>query len=596
MNSFLKYVLATIVGIIACTIIFMAMGVVTLIGMANNASNIGTKPGTVMVLQLRGTIEERTEKSIFASIIGNNMAEEQSLEDILKAISNAKNDDNICGIYIESRQFLGASPASLQEIREALLDFKKADKKIVAYADDYTQGAYYLCSTADSILINHQGSIDWKGIALQTYYMKDILDKIGVKMQIFKVGTFKSAVEPFSMNSMSEANREQLNAVAKDLWSEIRLAVSKSRHISAETLDILADSTLAFAPTSEYKTKKLVDKLVYSNEVPSVIANTMGFESADDYSTITYTDLASTTSSKAKSTSGNMIAVYYANGSIVEERTSDMGFGGESEIVGSEITNDIMQLATDDEIKAIVVRVNSPGGSAYASEQIWNIIEEAKKHKPVVVSMGDYAASGGYYISCGANWIVAQPTTLTGSIGIFGMIPDASELMNNKLGIHVNGVKTHEHSDMLTGIDRPMTPSEASIMQRYINRGYELFTARCAEGRHKSIDRIKEVAEGRVWTGKRAKELGLVDQLGGLETAVIKAAELAEIEDYSLKAFPNSGDIFETLLAEISGTSYADRRFEQSLGEYARIFATLRNINKHTGVQAELPYLLDIHF
>ncbi len=595
MKQFLKYVLATVVGIIIVSVLFTFLTITTLIGMAGmQSANTVVNDNSVLVIKMEGSLSERSEDNPLSMILGNSLAEEQSLANILKAIDQAKENDKIKGIYIEAGSFTGAAPAMLQEIRNALTDFKKTNKFIVSYGDIYTQGTYYLSTVADSVIINPQGMIDWHGMALQTMYYKDLLDKVGVKMQVFKVGTYKSAVEPFLLNDMSEANREQLDVLAQEIWSGMVAEVSKSRNISVEKLNLLADSCMAFAMPTDYKKTKLVDKLAYSDEVPQIICNMMeGVDSPDDYHTVTANDLASITNNKPKGTSGNIIAVYYAYGDIVQEASTGFGgLSGEHEIVGKDVIKDLKELADNDDVKAVVLRVNSGGGSAYASEQIWHQIMNIKKKKPVIVSMGGYAASGGYYISCAADWIVAEPTTLTGSIGIFGMFPEASELMNKKLGLHVATVKTNEHADLGLSMARPFNESESALIQRYINSGYELFTKRCADGRKMKQADIKAIAEGRVWTGMHAKQIGLVDQLGNLKDAIAVAEKKAKVKEYSVMEYPSNSSILENLMKEVSGNSYADAQMKAALGEYQEMFGQLKNINRKTGIQASLPYYL----
>ena len=462
----------------------------------------------------------------------------------------------------------------------------------------YTQGAYYLCSVSDSLIVNPQGIIDWHGLSMQTSYYKDLLDKLGVGMQVFKVGTYKSAVEPFLLNEMSDANREQLTLVSSELWGEMTNEVSASRKLTVEKLNQLADRFMAFTQPSDYKKEKLADKLAYNEEVPQIICNMMkGVDDPDDYNTITVNDLASISSSKPKGTSGNVIAVYYAYGDIVQESSHSIpGYDSEHEIVGKSTVKDLKDLTYDDNVKAVVVRVNSGGGSAYASEQIWHAIQIMKTKKPVVVSMGDYAASGGYYISCGADWIVAEPTTITGSIGIFGLFPQADELLNKKLGIHVSTVKTNAHSDLGQSMARAFTPEEGVIIQEYVNNGYELFTQRCAFSRKKSVDDIKKIAEGRIWTGKHALQFGLVDQLGTLDDAIKEAKKRADVDEYTVIQYPQKSNFIDELLKEDKGKSYADAALKTSLGEYYDMFRQVRSISKKSGIQASMPYSISFNF
>lgn len=590
MKQFFKYVCATVVGIILVVVIITVLSILSLVGMASMGSvTANVKDNSVLVIQLEGSINERSEENPFGALLGNAALTDQGLDDILNAIERAKTEPRVKGIYIESGTFAGAMPATLQSIRKALLDFKKEGKFIVAYGDIYTQGAYYLCSAADSVIVNPQGLIEWTGMSSSVTYYKDLLDKIGVDMQVVKVGTYKSAVEPFLLSEMSDANREQIETYDGEIWSEITKAVSKSRGISEAKLNELADSMMLLREATLYKKEKLVDKLAYSDAVQQTIANMMKVKSPDDYNTISVKDLAGIANNEPKGFSGDVVAVYYAVGDIVDESTSDWNYS--PEIVGKKVIKDLQKLADDDDVKAVVLRVNSGGGSAYASEQIWHQVMNIKSKKPIVVSMGDMAASGGYYISCAADYIYAEPTTITGSIGIFGMFPNCGELLNDKLGIHFSTVKTNQFSDF-GDISRPFTEQERAIAQRYVNNGYELFTRRCADGRKMKQDDIKKIGEGRVWTGIHAKQLGLVDELGGLDLAIAKAKKLAKLDEASVMNYPAKTTILEQLMEEMQGTSYADKQLQQALGEYYPIWSSVKNVRQKTGIQATLPYFL----
>lgn len=584
MKDFLKYIGATIVGLVVFGLIITISSVVMLLGMSMQSTTTPISDNSVLVLKLNGTIAERAEENPFAELLGESMSE-QGLDDILKAVRHAKDNDKVKGIYIESGTFAGAEPASLEEIRSALTDFKESGKFIVAYGDNYTQGTYYISSVADSVVINPQGMLEWQGIAMQSVFFKDVLDKVGVRMQVFKVGTYKSAVEPFLLNEMSEANREQTTVMCSEIWDKYLSDVSKSRNITPEELNAFAEEGLIFSDPSVYVEKKMIDKLAYSDEVPQIIANMMGIDDKDDYSTVSVKEMASAETNKPKDESGNVIAVYYAYGDIVQEETSMGGSG----IVGTKVVKDLHKLAENDDVKAVVLRVNSGGGSAYASEQIWNQVMKIKAKKPVIVSMGGLAASGGYYISCAADWIVAEPTTLTGSIGIFGTFPDASELLNDKIGIHFESVKTNQFADF-GDIARPMNTGEQALLQGYINRGYELFTKRCADGRSMTVDAIKAIAEGRVWTGAHAKEIGLVDQLGTLDDAISVAKEKAQIESYTLMSYPAKPNVLDQLMNQAKSGSYADAKLKEAFGEYYNMLAPIRRLKTEGSIEAAMPY------
>ena len=590
MKQFFKYVLATITGIIILCLFMFLMAVISIMSMSSKSS-VKVKDNSVLEINLTGNMSERKEDNPLASLLGNPNTTSLSHENIMKAIQKAKEDDKIKGIYIQGGILTGATPAMLEEIHDALVDFKSTKKKIVAYADNFSQGSYYLASVADSIVINPIGMLNWDGMAARTMYPKEMLDKIGVKVEVFKVGTYKSAVEPFMRSDMSEENREQLTVMEDEMWSRIKSDVGKNRKLAVDKLNALADSGMTFADANLYKSAKLVDKTAYSDEVPQLIANTIGV-GKDDYHIISVDDLAASLGNEPKGTSGNIIAVYYAYGSIVDEAASGLGAG--AEIVGQKVSKELLKLGEDESVKAVVLRVNSGGGSAYASEQIWHAIEQVKAKKPVVVSMGGMAASGGYYISSGANWIVAEPMTLTGSIGIFGMFPVAKELLNDKLGIQYHSVKTNEYADF-GDFSRNMTEGEKRMLQGYVNRGYELFTQRCAMGRKVSQDSIKQIGEGRVWTGEHAKKIGLVDELGGLSAALEKAKKLAKVEEYSVMNYPAKKSFFDNLFDENPADSYARGKMEETFGEYYSMFQMLKHLNPKGNIQAELPFKIEFN-
>lgn len=590
MKQFIKYVLATIIGVLVSVAIVTLLAMVGLVSLATIGNTpITIKDNSVLVIQLQGIINERSEENPFAELIGNAALAEQGLDDILSAIERAKTESKIKGIYIEAGTFAGAMPATLQAIRNALVDFKQSGKFIVAYGDMYTQGTYYICSCADSVLVNPQGMIDWSGLSSTVVYYKDLLEKIGIDMQVVKVGTYKSAVEPFLQNEMSDANREQIETYNHEIWNEITKDVSISRGISVQKLNELADSAMLLQTAQRYFDENLVDMLAYSDAVPQTIANMMNVYSADEYNTITVKELASAVASQPKGTSGNIIAVYYAVGDIVNEPSGSYALS--PEIAGTKVVKDLKDLAEDKDVKAVILRINSGGGSAYASEQIWHQVMNIKSKKPIIVSMGDMAASGGYYISCAADYIYAEPTTLTGSIGIFGMFPNASELLNNKLGIHSTTVKTNEFADF-GDFTRPFTNQERIVAQNYINNGYELFTRRCADGRNMEQEKIKQIGEGRVWTGLHAQQLGLVDEMGGLTESITKAKELAGINDATVISYPPKAEFMESLWEEIAGNSYADTQIKQALGEYYDFYSEIQHTNKRMGIQTRLPYYL----
>ncbi len=586
MKEFLRSTLATITGVLICGFIFIILGISTLVGiMASSETETVVPPNSVFTLELKGTIQERYQPSPVDQFFEDQIST-YGLEDILNAIQKAKENDLIKGIYLHTGA-LSCSAASLQAIHRALADFKQSGKFLVAYADTYTQGGYYVASVADKVIVNPVGSLSWHGLASETMFLKDFLAKIGVKMQIFRVGTYKSAVEPMMSTEMSPANREQTQAFLESTWKSILNDVSASRHISADSLNLLADRNMDFQPAETYVSSGLADTLMYQDEVLSYLKSLTGLSDEDDLKTLNLDEMTRVKATAPKSKTRDVVAVYYAYGEI------DNGSSSYDEGINSEkVTKDLRDLRKDKNVKAVVLRVNSPGGSAYGSEQIWREVSLLKAEKPVVVSMGDYAASGGYYISCAAHKIVAEPTTLTGSIGIFGMVPDASELLNDKLGLHFDGVKTHKMADM-GSMSRPFNAEESALMQQMVNQGYALFTKRCAEGRHIPLEELCKIAEGRVWTGSMAKELKLVDELGGLDTAIQLAAQLGKVKDYNLQTYPAKED-FLTQLLNTRTDRYIHSQLQETFGEYYRGFDWIRHLGQSDRLQARLPFNLRI--
>lgn len=588
MKDFLKYTFATIVGIAVVCFIIGVFSFFSLIGLGSlGSSAVPIQKNSVMIIDLEGSLIERSEDNPLAGLLGDATVQ-NGLDDMLTAIEYAKNDDKIKGIYLEGGIMSGATPAMLQELHDALEDFKSAGKFIVAYGDNFSQGAYYLCSVADSLLINPSGIIELSGLSSTTIYYKNLLKKVGVGVQVFKVGTYKSAVEPFMLDSMSEANREQTTVFTSEIWDELLTDIGKSRGLKKANLNSMIDNAVMFQPADYYVKHKIVDKLAYKDEVKGTISSMMP-KGKDKYNEIGYTDVAMAASVTAPQTPDKQIAVYYATGEIVEDALNSSLYS-EAQIVGSKVSADLKKLAEDDDVKAVVLRVNSPGGSAYAAEQIWHQVKNIKAKKPIIVSMGGYAASGGYYISCAADWIVAEPTTLTGSIGIFGMIPEASELLQEKLGLRFSTVKTNKYSDF-GSLYRPMNEGESSVLQAYINRGYELFTKRCADGRGIAQDSIKVIGEGRVWTGKHAKSIGLVDQLGNLDDAIAVAKKKAGLKDCSVVAYPSKSTFIDQLIEQLGG-GYMEAQLENGLGEYRDMFRSLKTIHEKDRIQAAMPFYL----
>lgn len=591
MKEFFKYVGATVVGLILTGIIVSIFFFIALTGFAMaGSSSEAISDNSVLVLKLSGVMNERSEDNPLSML--TKQAKPSGLNDILAAINKAKKDDKIKGIYIETGMLVPDSYASLQAIRDALQDFRKSKKWIIAYGDSYTQGAYYVASAADSVFLNPSGQVMWNGLSAQPVYYKDLMAKFGVKVQVAKVGTYKSYTETYTADKMSDANREQTTAYMNVLWKTITQAVSQSRNIPVASLNEYADSMITFADTKEYVKTKLVDRLLYTDQVKDVVKKKLGIDTGDDINQVSVRQIIDNDADDDSDDDGDgKIAVYYAYGSIV---SGGLPSAGDEHVIDCQkVCRDLEDLAKDDDVKAVVLRVNSGGGSAYASEQIWHQIVELKKKKPVVVSMGGMAASGAYYMSAPANWIVAEPTTLTGSIGIFGMFPDVSGLLTDKLGVKFDVVKTNAHSDFAT-LARPFTPEEMRFLEGYINRGYQLFRKRVADGRHMTTEQVERVAQGHVFAGEDALKIHLVDQLGGLDTAVAKAAQLAKLTDYTTKEYPEEESWIDAFLDDDVMGSYLDGRMRAELGPLYEPMMFLRNINKQNAIQARIPYIINV--
>ena len=588
MKDFFKNVFATVVGIALFLAIMGFFAFISIIGMiASGDSAVKVKNNSVLVLNLDGVLSERGDTDFMSQFMGQ-MSPSAGLDEILEAIERAKDNDNVKGIYIEAGAFGSDSPASNQAIRDALLDFKKSGKWIVAYGDQYIQSAYYICSAADQVWINPYGEIDWHGLGSTPYYLKDVMAKFGVKMQLTKVGTYKSAPETYTADKMSDANRQQVTEYITGIWDKMLTDVAASRKITKEQLNTYADSVTMFNTTAQYQQQKLIDKALYYDQVKPEIRKLLKIDEDKEINTVGISSMLATQGKKNK---GEEIAVYYAYGNIVTRDVENQIMGGGHSIVGVDVAEDLEKLAKDDKVKAVVLRINSGGGSAYASEQIWRAVTRLKAKKPVVVSMGGLAASGGYYMSCAANWIVAEPTTLTGSIGIFGMFPDFSGLLTEKLGVKFDEVKTNKNTTFGT-MARPFNQEEMAVLDKYIQRGYELFRKRVADGRKQPVDSIEKIAQGHVWLGKDALGIKLVDQLGNLNDAVKKAAELAMLKEYHTSAYPAKATWQEQLLKQATGRggNYLDRELRMTLGEFYAPFMHLRTISQQDAIQARIPF------
>lgn len=591
MKDFIKNVLATMVGMFGFFIVMGVIGMMSIIGMiasGNAAQNV--EKNSVFVLNLSRTISEQGSENPLSMFTGDNSLN-SGLNDILSSIKKAKANDDIKGIYIETGA-LAANYATLQEIRNALDDFRKSGKWIVAYGDFYTQGAYYVASVADKVYINPKGIVDWHGIGAQTMFYKDFMAKFGVKWEVVKVGTFKSATETFTEEKMSDANRLQTKTFIDGTWRNVCDAVSKSRGISVDSLNSYADSYLALQATETLVKAKMVDGMMYGDQVKDAVKKMMKLEKDDDIAQLTLNDMLNVKDEKVE---GSEIAVYYAEGDIVQDPKAATMFGNNNYIASRKVCKDLEDLMNDDDVKAVVVRINSGGGDAYASEQMWHQMSELRKVKPVVVSMGDYAASGAYYMSAPASWIVAQPNTLTGSIGIFAVIPDLSGLVTTKLGVRFDEVKTNRNSTFGNLMARPFNAEEKAMLQASVNRGYSLFRQRVADGRRLPVESVEKIAQGRVWLATDALNIKLVDQLGGIDDAVKKAAELAKLKDYYTSDYPAAASWMDNLLNSMSSSgTYLDEQLRQTLGDFYQPFTMLRSIDKREAIQARIPYAISI--
>lgn len=584
MKEFVKYTLATMAGLVLAGILFFVVGIIALAGlMTFDNATPAIRSHSVLHIALDGTLMEDVKDNPLGELLGEDY-KELSLKSLLTAIHTAKTDDRITGIYLEAGNLQGASPAMVEELRQALSDFKKSGKFILSYGNDYSQSCYYLASVSDRILLNPEGSVMWSGMAAQPIFYKNLLEKLGIKMQVFRVGTYKSAVEPFIADKMSDANRLQVSSYMNDIWNNILKDVSESRKVSKEKLDQYADALLYFSPAESLVRRKVVDTLCYMDGVETILKEMNGGElnlvDAEDWAVVQAT--------VDKDKSLDQIAVYYAYGDIVDHSddwTNDV-------IDASVVCEDLKKLRNDDHVKAVVLRINSGGGSAFASEQIWHELMLMKQHKPVVVSMGGMAASGAYYLSSAANYIYAQPMTLTGSIGIFGLVPDGSGLLTDKLGLDFDVVKTNRHSDF-GSISRPFNAEESALMQKHIEKGYQLFVKRVADGRKMSRSRVDSLAQGRVWTGHQALAMNLVDANGSLDDAIDKAVQMSGLTDYRTVTYPEPEQWYQVLLKD-TRSHYLDSQIRSALGDQYVIYDHFNRLIRMGGIQARVPYMLNL--
>ena len=582
--------LATICGIVILSLITGLFFVISLVGMvASDSAATKVKENSVFVLKLSGSVNERSEEGTpFDDFLGLGDTGSMGLDDLIASIRKAKDNDDIKGIYIQGGSAGFDSPATAQQLRDALKDFKTSGKWIVAYANNYSQASYYVATVADKIYLNGQGSVDLRGLGGKSEYYKGLYDKLGIKYQAVRVGKYKSYVESKTRKDMSPEDREQRMAYMQGVWSRMLKDIAESRKLTAETINQLVnDSIVAFANQQDYIEAKLVDQLLYPEEFKSLMKKKLELDEDADINQLSLKQMISVKGKKQDD--GEKIAVYYAVGEITDENLSS--FTGSGGIVGKPVAEDLRKLADDDDVKAVVLRVNSPGGSAIASEQIWHAIKLLKAKKPVVVSMGGVAASGGYMISCGADYIFAEPTTITGSIGIFGLIPNLSGLITDKLGVTFDDCVTNRYTNYMENLVLSgNNADELRIMQGYVDRGYDTFLSIVADGRKMEKDQVNEIAQGRVWLATDAVGIKLVDKLGSLDDAVKKAAELAKLDEYHTAPYPAKSNWLENLMETENQGSYLDAELRNILGDQYESWVFLRTINKRNKLQARLPF------
>ncbi|MGJ1447851.1 signal peptide peptidase SppA [Sphingobacterium spiritivorum] len=589
MKSFLKYVLATITGIVIATIILFIV-IAGIIGSLISSASTDAAPvvadNSVLYITLNHEIKERSETNPLegVDIPGFGTTKTLGLDDILERIQSAKSDSKIKGIYLNISG-VNTGFATLQEIRDALIDFKASKKFIVSYSEGYTQKAYYLASVADKIYLNPEGSLDFRGLSTSIMFMKDALDKLGVDMQVVKVGTYKSAVEPFMLNGMSQPNRLQVESYLGSLYTTFLDNVSASRKVPVDSLRSIADR-YAVRDAEDAVRLKLVDAVLYKDELIDEVKKRLNIkDKKKDFSTVSILDYrANSTNSEGE----GRVAVLYAEGDIVS------GEGESGQIASDKVSRELRKLREDDRVKAVVFRVNSPGGSALASDVIWREVVLTKKVKPIIVSMGDYAASGGYYISAAADSIFAEKNTITGSIGVFGLIPNFKGLLNDKLGIHFDGVKTGTYADLMSSPDRPLTAEERNIIQLEVNKTYGSFTKKVAEGRKLSVANVDSIGQGRVWTGEQAVGIGLVDRIGSIGDAIRSAAKMAKLKDYKVVKYPSLKDPFSSILST-SKEKISVWYMKDQLGDQYRYIQELKSVTQQSGIMAKLPYSIEVH-
>jgi protease-4 len=588
MKQFFKFVFASMLGVFLSTIIFFFVAIAIMAAIISAASSdkaVEISENSILRVSLNYAIKERTDRSPFNNVSLPSMNSEKyiGLDEILLRIDAAKNDNRIKGIVLDM-DGIGASFATLQEIRDALLKFKESKKFILAYSEGYSMKGYYLASTADKVYLNPEGSVDFRGMAAQLPFFKGTLEKLGIEAQVVKVGTYKSAVEPFILDKMSPANKEQVNSYLNSLYDYYLGNVSKSRNIPMDSLRNIADN-YSGRDAEKALNAKLVDGLKYKNEIIDELKVKLCIDKKKKIKSINIEDY--TSPKTEENGSQNRLAVVYAVGDIVSGEGSDEQIGSER------ISRAIRTVREDDKVKAVVLRINSPGGSSLASDVIWKEVELTKKVKPIIVSMGDVAASGGYYIACAADSIFAQPNTITGSIGVFGIIPNLQNFFNNKLGITFDEVKTGKYADLMS-VNRPLTADERDLIQQEVNKTYDTFTKKVANGRKISQSQVDSIGQGRVWTGAQAAKIGLVDRLASFNEAITAAARKAKLKDYKLVSYPAMKDPLEAYLGS-SSDKLKTWIMKKEMNEGYLLYEQAKQVMQQSGIQARLPYMINIH-
>ena len=589
MKEFFKFTLASIVGIMIAglLLLFVTIGIISaMVSVSDQPAEI--QANSVLLLKFDYDIVDRGKKNPFEDVAFGIFEGEKTvgLNDMLDCIRKAKTDDNIKGIYLNPMD-IRAGMASVEEIRTALKDFKTSGKFVYAYGEYITQKAYYLVSIADSVVMNPQGSVDFRGLGGERSFYKKALEKLGIEVQVVRHGKFKAAVEPFLLDKMSDENRLQTETYLKSIWNEMLTDIAASRNLSVDELNNVADQVASFRRADFAHEKKLVDHLKYKDQVIHDLKKLTGTKEKDDINAVEVQKYLKVPEQREhQGLARQKIAVIYASGSI------DASVSGDG-IKSEDLSRTIREARRDSSIKAIVLRINSPGGSAYGSEVIWREVKLAAQAKPVIASMGDVAASGGYYIACAADTIMADRTTITGSIGIFGIIPNVQKLMTDKLGITQDVVTTNAHSDMIS-LTRPMTTFERDLLQQTVEDGYTTFITRVGEGRKMEISAVDEIGQGRVWAATNAKELKLIDTYGGLTEAIALAKKMANLDNYRIVNLPKQKDPLEEFMQGFAGSAKASF-MKDELGDNYKYYQQLHSIISQKGIMARMPYDIEIH-